>query len=81
LTTWTLSCASSSIALPPVLENRSLRISPDIPGFEYQYEECIAHFLGFCTKTEMKKDVYDLTDIEVRKKLIAMGFILKVRDK
>lgn len=34
-----------------------------------------------CTKTEMRIEYYDLTDVAVRDKLIAMGFVAKVREK
>lgn len=75
------SCASSSIASPPRLELRGLRISPDVPGLEYQWEECVSTFLGFCTKHEMRKDIYDLRDETVRKQLIDMNFVARVREK
>lgn len=65
---------------PPALELRTLRLSPDLPGFEYQYEVCVSHFI-WCTKYEMKKETYDLRDEKVRKQLIDMGFVLRVREK
>ena len=73
------SCASLALHSPPQLQNRTLRLSPDIAGFEYQWEECVRKFIGICTKHEMKKEFYDLNDVEVRKKLINMGFVAKVR--
>lgn len=76
-----LSCASLLQASLPALENRTLRLSADIPGFEYQYEICAKRFLGICTKHQMTKETYDLTDPEIRKKLINMGFIARVREK
>lgn len=79
--TCTLGCASLLIASVPSLENRTLRISPDIAGFEYQYEVCAKKFLGMCTKTAMHKDVYDLTDSAVRRRLIDMGFVAQVRQR
>jgi hypothetical protein len=66
---------------PPDLGNRTLRISLDLPGFEYQYEICIKKFLGVCVKHAMTKDIYDLRDEAIRKKLIDMGFVAKVREK
>jgi hypothetical protein len=60
------------------LELRELRLSPDIAGFEYQYQVCSKSFLGICTKKERKKDLYDLTKPEVRKQLIDMGFLARV---
>jgi hypothetical protein len=63
------------------LENRTLRISLDFPGFEYQYEICVKKFLGICVKYRMEKETYDLRDVEIRKKLNAMGFVAKVRDR
>jgi hypothetical protein len=65
----------------PALENRTLRISPDFAGFEYQYEICVRTFLGVCTKKEWRKDAYDLTNVEMRRQLIHMGFVAKVREK
>jgi hypothetical protein len=75
------SCALLQAAGPPQLENRTLRISIDVPGFEYQWEVCSERFLGICTKHKMVKETYDLTDLEVRKKLMLMGFVLRVREK
>lgn len=75
------SCASWLLASPPSLELRTLRLSLEIPGFEYQYEVCVKKILGICTKSEMKKEVYDLRDAEVRKQLVAMGFVARVREK
>lgn len=75
------SLRADSFDSPPSLDNRTLRLSPDLPGFEYQWEECVKHFLWICTKQEMKKEFYDLRDAVVRKQLIDMGFILKVREK
>lgn len=56
--------------------DRTLRLSPDRPGLEYQYEVCSAKFLGLCTKREMHVDRYDLTDPLVRRQLIDMGFVV-----
>lgn len=82
LMTLNSSCASQQTVLPPPsLENRTLRISADLAGFEYEWNECTRKFLGFCTETTRRKDTYDLSDIEVRKKLIAMGFVAKVREQ
>ncbi len=78
---FSLSCTSLPAHSAPALENRTLRISPDIAGLEYQYWVCVKRFLGICTRTEMKKELYDLTDIAVRKKLIDMGFVARVREK
>lgn len=75
-------CASfAEIENPPVLENRTLRISSGLPGLEYQWRECVDKGLFRCRKWEMKKDFYDLTDPLIREKLINMGFVARVRDK
>lgn len=75
-------CASLAITdQPPALENRTLRISDKVPGFEYQWRECSKKFFGSCRKWELKIEYYDLTDIAVRNKLSAMGFVGRVRDK
>lgn len=81
LITSALSCASLQIASPPALENRTLRISPAIAGFEYQYEICTKTVLWICTQHEMKKEFWDLNDVVVRQKLIDMGFVASVREK
>lgn len=73
--------ACSAIALLPSLELRTLRISKEIAGFEYQYEICVKKFLGICTKKQMKKEFYDLNDPVIRKQLIDMGFVARVREK
>jgi hypothetical protein len=71
------------LPLVPKLENRTLRISPDIAGFEYQYEICIKKgWFGIgCAKTEMKKEYFDLTKPEIRKQLIDMGFKARIPEK
>lgn len=76
-----LSCSTWAQVLAPRLELRTLRISETVPGFEYQYFECVKKFLGICTKQELRKEIYDLRDDAMRKKLIAMGFVARVRDK
>lgn len=75
-------CASLPLPSPPTLENRSLRISKDFAGFEYQYEVCVKHGLfGNCRESKWVKDTYDLTDPAMRQRLIDMGFVAKVREK
>lgn len=74
----------SSMALnetPPALEQRTLRISTKVPGFEYQWRECSKSFLGNCRKWELKTEYYDLTIPETRDKLINMGFVGRVKEK
>lgn len=67
---------------PPTLENRSLRISPTIPGFEYQYEVCDkTNIFGNCKASHWQIDKYDLSDPVTRQKFIDMGFIGVVRGK
>lgn len=73
-------CASMSGVIP-TLENRTLRFSPDKPQLEYQYEVCSKKILGICTKHEMTKDTYDLTDPAVRLQIVNMGFVARVKDK
>lgn len=76
---WNLgSCATASL---PRLENRVLRISRSIAGLEYQYEVCKKRILGICVDFEMKKELYDLNNLETRKQLADMGFIAVVEDK
>lgn len=80
LITLSASCASSLRRSLPALELRTLELAPDFPGFFYQYEVC-AKKVVFCLKYEMRKELYDLRDEAVRKKLGAMGFVAKVREK
>jgi hypothetical protein len=80
-TIWSVSCASSPVDSVPALENRTLRISRDLPGFEYQYTICVKQVLFICTQTQMKKETYDLRDEVVRLQLINMGFVVRVREK
>jgi hypothetical protein len=79
------SCASLAgpdYEKPPALENRTLRISASIAGFEYQWKECVKRGLfGRCREWEMKKESYDLTDAKVRERLILMGFVARVKEK
>lgn len=75
-----ISCSSLALSSPPALPNRTLRISPDLPGFEYQYRVCAKKILGVCVKHKMKKEIYDLRDEAVRKQLIDMGFVARRRD-
>jgi hypothetical protein len=63
------------------LENRTLDLAEDVAGLQYQYKVCVKKFLGICTKHEMKRDVYDLSNPEVRRQLIDMSFACKVREK
>lgn len=76
-----LSCATLQAAGPPQLELRTLRFKADAPALEYAYEVCVRTFLGICTKHEMKRETWDLTDPAVRAQLIAIGFVAKVREK
>ena len=76
------SLADSDHEKPPALENRTLRISASIAGFEYQWKECVKHGLfGNCKQWEMKTEIYDLADTKTREKLINMGFVARVKDK
>lgn len=74
LTTSTLSCASLRGTLPPTFVERTYRVSPDRPGVEYQWEECVKRFLGICTKYEWKSEFHDFTNRDERAKFIAAGF-------
>jgi len=72
---------SSMREVPPALDQRTLRISPSIPGLEYQWFECTKKFLGICTKTEVKLEQYDLNNVETRMMLLNMGFVGRVRER
>lgn len=77
-----VACSSLPADPIPVLENRTLKISDKVPGFEYQWLECEKKSLfGGCKKWIAKVELYDLTDPEVREKLRDMGFVAKVREK
>jgi hypothetical protein len=72
------SCATASSV--PSDANRTLRISADRPALEYRYLVCTKRVF-ICVKQRWQVDYYDLTDPEVRKTLIHMGFVVKVREK
>lgn len=74
-------CASMSDPILPSLENRTLRLSSKVPGFEYQWMVCVKKILGFCRQWEPKVEYYDLTDPEVMTRLQTMGFVARVREK
>lgn len=74
-------CAYSQLHSVPKLENRTLRISTKVPGFEYQWMECTKKFLGVCRNWEARVEYYDLTNPETRDRLIAMGFVGRVRER
>lgn len=69
-----MSSGCSAATLAPRLEDRRLYLKPDAPALFYEYEICVKKFLGICTKKAWHVDVYDLTDPEVRKQLIDVGF-------
>lgn len=67
---------------PPALDLRELDLSLDEPGFVYQWEVCTKKGLfGKCREWSITKEVYDLNDPEVRKKLYYMNFVGTVREK
>lgn len=69
-----MSCAISQTRLPPDLSLRLLDISDKVPGFQYQWRECVKQFLGMCRKEEVHTEYYDLTNPAVKQKLKDMGF-------
>lgn len=74
-------CASVDKPLPPALELRTLDLCLDEPGFCYQHEICTKKgLLGKCREWSIVKEVFDLTDPEVRKKLYYMNFVGRVRE-
>lgn len=73
-------CASTPEVIPD-LPMRTLELAPDKPAFVYFYPVCSKTFLGKCTKYDMHEDVYDLTDQNIRNKLIDTGFVATVREK
>lgn len=78
------SCASldAEVDTLPALENRTLRISTEVPGFEYTWRECTRRgAFGRCTRVELRKETYDLRDNTTRDKLINMGFVGRRRDQ
>lgn len=65
------SCSGATLA--PQLRDRRLRVCTEKPCFYYEWEECVSHVLGICTKKEWRRDEYDLTDPAVRKQMVDMG--------
>lgn len=75
-----LGCATSSVADLPRLEFRKLRLSTEKLGFaEYQWRECVSRIM-FCTKWELRKEFYNLSDLPTVTKLNAAGMVLQVRE-
>lgn len=70
------SCAIYAKPLVPKLENRTLRIHPEKPGFYYEY--CTDY--SFWTKKcqEWVTEFWDINNEADRMQLIHMGFKLKV---
>lgn len=58
-----------------------LDISLDRPGLEYRFNVCVKRTLGFCRKTEVQYERFDLTDPAVRQRLVDMGFVAMVEPK
>lgn len=73
-------CSSLALNTPPELRMRTLRISKQVPGFEYQYRECTRKILGLCRRWEVRVEYYDLSDEKTRSKLINMGFVARVKE-
>jgi len=65
------------------LELRTLELHPEKPGvFYYPVEACTKKGLfGICTKREIVNEEYDTNDKTVLAKIIATGFVLRVREK
>lgn len=59
---------------PVKLEKRILDIAPGFAGFVYYQEECVKRKIGICWDYDIIEYKYDLTNPDVRKQLIAMGF-------
>jgi hypothetical protein len=73
------SCASSQIQLPPKLESRTLKVSSQPGCVEYQWQECTKKGLfGNCKTWEVKQEIYDLNDDNVRAMLRHLGFVMVV---
>lgn len=77
----TLSCASFAILGPLPLNLRQLRVSDEPSKLEYSYQCCVKEFAGICLSKDLCTDYYDLSDFEVRQKLIDMDFVCHVREK
>lgn len=54
-------------------QNRRWAFHKDKPALYYRYDECVKYFLGICTKHERREDTLDLTDPDIRQKIIDMG--------
>lgn len=61
--------------LPPKLQQRKLRLSASVPGFEYEYDVCDNYILGICTKKHHQVEYYDLTIPTVKQQLMDAGFV------
>lgn len=76
-----ISCASLQEQSPPKLENRTLKISDEPGSVEYQWFECVKkNIFGGCKTWEMKKEVYNLNDVNVRHMLRHKNFVMMVQE-
>lgn len=74
-----LSAETSLDKVPPMVE-RTLRISEDLSGFEYQYWVCKKRFI-ICLDKEMKIERWPFNDKVKIKALLDAGFVLRVRER
>jgi hypothetical protein len=72
---------SSVPARVPVLADRTLFISEDVPGLEFRYSFCVKQFMGACFKAEDRREYFDLRDPDVRRLLNDTGFTARARGK
>lgn len=81
--TLSASCASWQKLSPPVLELRTLELHPTRPGvFYYPVEVCHKkNWFGGCSERGIVNEEYDTNNKETMARLIATGFVLKVREK
>lgn len=61
----------------PMMEDRTLYVSEDVPGLEFRYSLCTVQFMGACFAHEAHKEYYDLRDEGVRHLLQDAGFSAK----
>lgn len=73
-------CGSLQAVSPPRLQERTLELASDYPGAYYQFVVCVEPGFIRCRKEQIVREVFDLSDPEIRKQLMDADFVLVKRD-
>ncbi len=81
LMTLSFNCATLASLSVPLLQNRTLEVSPQLGKLQYSFPKCVRKFLGICTRMGGQIDYYDLSDAATNKTLRDMNFVCKAREQ